>query len=136
MQPDSTVRVAGQTVELDRKLGRHVKALLKVPSWLTQLVSFKTQQIMLGSTWNKMIAVFAIGIPACIVGGLFYSFASGRDLLTGFIQAYGALYKIPGQLPHTLMQRQDCDTCHGFLCLILNKQYCTLYYEMRCSASK
>ena len=97
-QGDSTLKVAGQTVEVDRKLGRHLKTLLKVPSWLTQLVSFKTQQIMLGSTWNKMIAVFAIGIPACVVGGVFYSLASGRDILTGFIQAYGALYKIPGEL--------------------------------------
>ena len=51
---------------------------------------------MLGSTWNKMIAVFAIGIPACVLGGVAYSLASGRDILTGFIQAYGALYKIPG----------------------------------------
>ena len=52
---------------------------------------------MLGSTWNKMIAVFAIGIPACVLGGVAYSLASGRDILTGFIQAYGALYKIPGK---------------------------------------
>ena len=43
-----------------------------------------------------MIAVFAIGIPACVLGGAAYSLASGRDILTGFIQAYGALYKIPG----------------------------------------
>ena len=44
-----------------------------------------------------MIAVFAIGIPACVLGGVAYSLASGRDILTGFIQAYGALYKIPGK---------------------------------------
>lgn len=98
VQADSTLRIGGTAVELDRKLSRHIRTLLKVPGFLSSAVSFKTQQIMLGSTWNKMIAVFAIGIPACVVGGVFYSLASGRDLLTGFIQAYGALYKIPGTL--------------------------------------
>ena len=85
---------------VDRKMGRHIQTLGRIPGYLAAIISFKTQQVMLGSTWNKMIAVFAIGIPACVVGGVMYSLASGRDIVTGFIQAYGALYKIPGEQMH------------------------------------
>ena len=98
LQPDTTIRVGDAKVEVDRKLGRQIQTLSRVPGFLAATISFKTQQVMLGSTWNKMIAVFAIGIPACVLGGAAYSLASGRDILTGFIQAYGALYKIPGEL--------------------------------------
>lgn len=95
-QPDTTFKIGDTKVSVDRKMGRHLRTLTRIPGYLAAIISFKTQQIMLGSTWNKMIAVFAIGIPACVVGGVAYSLASGRDILTGFIQAYGALYKIPG----------------------------------------
>lgn len=95
-QPETTIRFGEAKISVDRKMGRHLQTLSRIPGFLAATVSFKTQQVMLGSTWNKMIAVFAIGIPACVVGGVAYSLASGRDILTGFIQAYGALYKIPG----------------------------------------
>lgn len=97
LQPETTFKVGDAKVSVDRKMGRNLRTLSRIPGYLAAVVSFKTQQIMLGSTWNKMIAVFAIGIPACVLGGVAYSLASGRDILTGFIQAYGALYKIPGK---------------------------------------
>ncbi len=96
LQVETTLRVGEASVTVDRKMGRHIQQLSRLPGYLAAVISFKTQQVMLGNTWNKMIAVFAIGIPACIAGGAAYSLASGRDILTGFIQAYGALYKIPG----------------------------------------
>lgn len=96
LQPETTFKVGDAKVSVDRKMGRHLRTLSRIPGYMAAVISFKTQQIMLGSTWNKMIAVFAIGIPACVLGGVAYSLASGRDILTGFIQAYGALYKIPG----------------------------------------
>ncbi len=37
-----------------------------------------------------------VGLPLCAVGGVFYSWASGQTLVEGFVNAYGALYKIPG----------------------------------------
>ena len=51
---------------------------------------------MLGSTWSKLAAVFIAGLPLCVVGGALYSIASGKGFIDGCIQAYGALYKIPG----------------------------------------
>ena len=51
---------------------------------------------MLGSTMTKLVSVFAVGLPLCLLGGLAYSCASGKPLLTGCLQAYAALYKIPG----------------------------------------
>lgn len=97
MQVETTLKLGEAQVTVDRKMGRHIQTLGRIPGYLAAIISFKTQQVMLGSTWNKMIAVFAIGIPACVVGGVMYSLASGRDIVTGFIQAYGALYKIPGE---------------------------------------
>ena len=58
-------------------------------------------QVMLGSTLTKLVSVFAVGLPLCLLGGLAYSCASGKPLLDGCLQAYAALYKIPGTgLPH------------------------------------
>lgn len=37
-----------------------------------------------------------VGMPLCAVGGVFYSWASGQSVVSGFVNAYGALYKIPG----------------------------------------
>lgn len=37
-----------------------------------------------------------VGMPLCLVGGIFYSWASGQTVVNGFVNAYGALYKIPG----------------------------------------
>lgn len=111
LQVETTLRVGEASVTVDRKMGRHIQQLSRLPGYLAAVISFKTQQVMLGSTWNKMIAVFAIGIPACVAGGLAYSLASGRDILTGFIQAYGALYKIPGNhLAHVQHDGLSCST--------------------------
>ena len=52
---------------------------------------------MLASTLTKIFAVFAVGLPLCFLGGIAYSWTSGKGLLTGFISAYGALYKVPGE---------------------------------------
>lgn len=110
-QVETTLRVGEASVTVDRKMGRHIQQLGRLPGYLAAVISFKTQQVMLGSTWNKMIAVFAIGIPACIAGGAAYSLASGRDILTGFIQAYGALYKIPGdRFAHVQHDGIGCNT--------------------------
>lgn len=114
LQPETTIRFGEAKISVDRKMGRHLQTLSRIPGFLAATVSFKTQQVMLGSTWNKMIAVFAIGIPACVVGGVAYSLASGRDILTGFIQAYGALYKIPGTpfcRCHNLNMQHSIRTC-------------------------
>ncbi len=59
-------------------------------------------QVMLGSTLTKLISVFAVGLPLCLLGGLAYSVASGKSLLQGCLQAYAALYKIPGRFLVTL----------------------------------
>ena len=44
----------------------------------------------------RLQAVFVVGIPACVVGGLAYSYTSGKSVMDGIIAAYGALYKVPG----------------------------------------
>lgn len=40
-----------------------------------------------------------VGLPLCAVGGVLYSWASGKSVIEGIINAYGALYKIPGGRP-------------------------------------
>ena len=55
-------------------------------------------QVMLASTMTKIFAVFAVGLPFCFLGGIAYSWTSGKSLLDGFVCAYGALYKVPGEL--------------------------------------
>lgn len=52
---------------------------------------------MLASTLTKIFAVFAVGLPLCILGGVAYAWTSGKSLLDGCINAYGALYKVPGE---------------------------------------
>ena len=51
---------------------------------------------MLASTGTKLVAVFAAGIPLCLLGGVVYAWTSGKTIIDGFVNAYGALYKIPG----------------------------------------
>ncbi len=53
-------------------------------------------QVVLGNTINKLIGVFAAGIPVILAGGLAYRLASGKTLWDGIVSVYGALYKIPG----------------------------------------
>ena len=37
-----------------------------------------------------------VGLPLCAVGGVLYSWASGKGVVAGMISAYGALFKVPG----------------------------------------
>ena len=57
---------------------------------------------MRASTGTKLIAVFVTGIPMCLLGGIVYAWTSGKTLIDGFVNAYGALYKIPGTIPFSL----------------------------------
>ena len=56
------------------------------------------KMMTLVSELNVGLQVWSIvvGLPLCAVGGVFYSWASGQTLVDGFVNAYGALYKIPG----------------------------------------
>lgn len=47
-----------------------------------------------------MVQIWSIvvGLPLCAVGGVLYSWTSGKSVVDGIINAYGALYKIPGAL--------------------------------------
>ena len=85
-------------ITLKGKVARSFLLLMRIPSWIRSLLAFKAQQIMLASTMTKITAVFVIGIPLCFLGGILYSWTSGKGLIDGFINAYGALYKIPGKL--------------------------------------
>lgn len=78
------------------RLGRALIQFLRLPGHILNLMSFKAQQIMLASTGTKLIAVFAAGIPLCLLGGVVYAWTSGKTIIDGFVNAYGALYKIPG----------------------------------------
>lgn len=91
--------VGPSVVTIGGRLGRTLLLALRVPANLLSLLSFKAQQIMLASTGTKLVAVFMLGIPACLFGGIIYSWTSGKTLLDGIINAYGALYKVPGKPP-------------------------------------
>lgn len=91
-------RVGPAVVTIGGRLGRFLLLALRLPANLLSLLSFKAQQIMLASTGTKLVAVFVAGIPLCFVGGVVYAWTSGKTLLDGIINAYGALYKIPGTL--------------------------------------
>ncbi|MCJ1468199.1 hypothetical protein MMC07_006827 [Pseudocyphellaria aurata] len=79
------------------KMAQTLNLMLRFPQWLMSLAAFKSQQIMLASTMTKIFAVFIVGIPLCLIGGVLYSWTSGKGVVSGFINAYGALYKIPGE---------------------------------------
>ena len=89
-------QIGPAVVTIGGRLGRALLIFLRMPRHLLSLLSFKSQQIMLASTGTKLIAVFIAGIPMCLVGGLIYSWTSGKTVMDGMINAYGALYKIPG----------------------------------------
>lgn len=91
-------RVGPAVVTIGGRLGRGVLFALRLPANFLALCSFKAQQIMLASTGTKLVAVFVAGIPLCLLGGLAYMWTSGKTLLDGMLNAYGALYKIPGML--------------------------------------
>ena len=89
-------QIGPAVITIGGRLGRALLIFLRMPRHLLSLLSFKSQQIMLASTGTKLIAVFIAGIPMCLVGGLVYSWTSGKTVMDGMINAYGALYKIPG----------------------------------------
>lgn len=60
------------------------------------IMSCVLMQVVLGNTINKLIGVFAAGIPVILLGGLAYRLTSGKTLWDGIVSIYGALYKIPG----------------------------------------
>lgn len=100
-----SVSIGPAVLTLTGRLGRSAQLLLRVPQWLMTLLAFKSQQVMLASTMTKITAVFVVGIPLCLIGGLLYSWTSGKGLVSGFINAYGALYKIPGAAVHPAFVR-------------------------------
>ena len=80
------------------RIQRYMRLLVQLPSYLWALLVFNVQQVLLRNTVSKLAAVFLAGIPACLLGGALYSATSGKPLVDGFVNAYGALYKIPGRL--------------------------------------
>ena len=92
----ASYHIGPAVITLRGKLARSFSLLLRIPAWLRSLLAFRAQQVMLASTMTKITAVFIVGIPLCFVGGFLYSWTSGKGLIDGFINAYGALYKIPG----------------------------------------
>lgn len=90
-------QIGPAVVTIGGRLGRAVLLALRLPRHLLSLLSFKLQQVMLANTSTKLVAVFVLGIPMCLLGGIIYSWTSGKSLLDGVINAYGALYKIPGK---------------------------------------
>lgn len=62
----------------------------------SSIMSCVLMQVVLGNTINKLIGVFAAGIPVILLGGLAYRLTSGKTLWDGIVSIYGALYKIPG----------------------------------------
>ena len=91
-------KIGPAVITIGGRLGRSLLQFLRLPVHILNLLSFKAQQVMLARTGTKLIAVFVAGIPLCALGGILYSWASGKSLLDGFISSYGALYKVPGRL--------------------------------------
>ena len=91
--------IGPSVITVTGRMAQNLRLLLRIPQWLLSMAAFKSQQIMLASTMTKIFAVFVVGIPLCLVGGVLYSWTSGRGVINGFINAYGALYKIPGEPP-------------------------------------
>ena len=78
-----------------------------VPGWCLGNCSVSRLALSLSAALQ---AVFVVGIPACVLGGLLYSYTSGMSVVDGIIAAYGALYKVPGVRPQGLQLwwRQLC----------------------------
>lgn len=110
VESKTALRIGPVVIRLTGKLARAASLTLRIPSWLLSLLAFKSQQIMLASTMTKIFAVFVVGIPLCFLGGFLYSWTSGKGVVAGFINAYGALYKIPGK-----STMDDCTGCHVYL---------------------
>lgn len=111
-------------ITIGGRLGRALIQLLRLPGHALNLMSFKAQQVMLASTGTKLVAVFVAGIPLCLLGGIIYAWTSGKSIIDGFVNAYGALYKIPG-MPCLEFGSQELKmlpnwvplACHRHLCI-------------------
>ena len=58
----------------------------------------------------KLIAVFAASVPAIVIGGAAYRATSGKTMLDGIANVYGAIYKIPGDTSGLNSKNLQC--CH------------------------
>ena len=47
--------------------------------------------IVCAQLWSMLV-----GLPLCALGGVLYSWTSGKGVIDGMISAYGALFKVPG----------------------------------------
>lgn len=81
---------------LPTQLVRGMMRVLALPREVGHMLGFRLQMAFMGSIAAKLLMFFAVGIPLCLLGGLAYSAASGRALVDGVVNAYGALYKVPG----------------------------------------
>ncbi|CAL8463710.1 g3244 [Coccomyxa elongata] len=91
-----TLEVGPARLTVSSRLFRHLRTLVALPGHAFTYMAFRAQQIMLSGTLTKLIWSIVVGLPLCAVGGVLYSWASGKSLVDGTINAYGALYKIPG----------------------------------------
>ncbi|CAK0785418.1 hypothetical protein CVIRNUC_008627 [Coccomyxa viridis] len=91
-----SVTVGDVKLSIPGRIMRGIRMLLQLPGHLVNLIAFRAQQVMLGSAFTKLVWSIVVGMPLCAVGGVFYSWASGQTVVNGFVNAYGALYKIPG----------------------------------------
>ncbi len=81
---------------------------MRIPRYLFKLSVFKTQQLVLGNSVFKLAAVFLASVPAILIGGAAYKATSGKTMLDGIANVYGAIYKIPGEIAW----RQHVCACH------------------------
>ena len=97
-------------ITIGGRMGRALMQFLRMPSHLVSLFSFKAQQIMLASTATKLVAVFVVGVPLCLLGGVFYSWTSGKSIVDGIINA--VCPRIGDSITWVVPL---CSTCIGFL---------------------
>ncbi|KAK9917305.1 hypothetical protein WJX75_002985 [Coccomyxa subellipsoidea] len=91
-----SVSIGAARLTVSSRLFRHLRTLVSLPSHALTYLAFRAQQVMLSGTLTKLVWSILVGLPLCAVGGLLYSWASGKSVIEGIINAYGALYKIPG----------------------------------------
>ncbi|EIE27753.1 hypothetical protein COCSUDRAFT_55736 [Coccomyxa subellipsoidea C-169] len=91
-----SVSVGSARLMVSSRLFRHLRTLVSLPGHAITYLAFRAQQVMLSGTLTKLVWSILVGLPLCAVGGVLYSWASGKSVIEGIINAYGALYKIPG----------------------------------------
>eukprot|EP00884_Botryococcus_braunii_P016643 jgi/Botrbrau1/3662/Bobra.0204s0052.1 len=92
----SEVRRRNLSLSLPTKVVQALMRLMAAPADLANAIGFRLQVALMGSVASKLLMFFAVGIPLCLLGGGLYSLASGRSIAQGVVNAYGALYKVPG----------------------------------------